>query len=352
MERCEIIRDLLPVYADGLASEATIERVEEHLAQCEICRDLLAQMKSSILQYDPVENAEFRDVLKKQRSRSRRKIALASTAAALAAAVILTAVLWREGVFFRIGSYESPNGQVKTTVYSRDITDFIPKKDHFTLVDKGAWQGTTVLWGMFDGLWWSRDSKYQVVSLMDGDECWLMLFDFVRNAGVNLDAYLTSGIYGMEEFQKVSRDQDGREQIEFRFLQWSQYDSSMLIYFSYVDTDGIDRDGHFWYSYPSGTVTGIMFLENAVVDGVVKEIGVDFYLIDLDQTDENGNTLEFVFTTSDTTQLRGLQTLTKGEHIRVVCHGPKEYAQRPWEFAFGNVTDETMPAAISVTALP
>ena len=84
----------------------------------------------------------------------------------------------------------------------------------------------------------------------------------------------------------------------------------------------------------------------------LKEIGVDFYLIDLDQTDENGNTLEFVFTTSDTTQLRGLQTLTKGEHIRVVCHGPKEYAQRPWEFAFGNVTDETMPAAISVTALP
>ena len=51
MERCEIIRDLLPVYIDGLASEETAKLVEEHLAQCEQCRTILAQMRAPVPEY-------------------------------------------------------------------------------------------------------------------------------------------------------------------------------------------------------------------------------------------------------------------------------------------------------------
>lgn len=351
MENCGIIRDLLPIYADGLASAETQARIKDHLEHCDVCRAELQRMTRMMESNDPVKNTAFQTALKKQKSNNNKRTVVTVVLTLLLTVAIALGILWYQDVFYYLGSYRSPDGRVKTTVYSRDITEFIPEKDHFTLVDEGAWQGRTVLWGTFDGLWWSADSNYQVVSLLDEGQCYLTLFDFIRNTGVNLDAYLEIALCGLEEFRNVPKNEDGREEIEFRFLQWSQYDSSMLIYFSYVDTDGIDRDGYFWYSYASGEITGVMFLETAVVDGVVNDVGTDFYSLQLDQLDENGNVLEFVFTTSAATQLRGLETLKEGDHIRMVCHGPEEYAQRPWSFVFGNATDETMPTAISVTVL-
>ena len=73
MERCEIIRDLLPVYIDGLTSEETAKVVEEHLSHCANCRVLLAQMQTPVPEYDPMRNVEFRKVLKKQRDRNTKK---------------------------------------------------------------------------------------------------------------------------------------------------------------------------------------------------------------------------------------------------------------------------------------
>lgn len=40
--RCDIIRDLIPSYVDGLCSEATRECVEEHMKSCEECRKMTA----------------------------------------------------------------------------------------------------------------------------------------------------------------------------------------------------------------------------------------------------------------------------------------------------------------------
>ena len=37
-EKCEIIRDLLPLVQDGVASEASCRLVREHLETCEECR--------------------------------------------------------------------------------------------------------------------------------------------------------------------------------------------------------------------------------------------------------------------------------------------------------------------------
>lgn len=42
---CEVIRDLLPLYAEGLASGSSKKLVEEHLAQCEDCRGALEELK-------------------------------------------------------------------------------------------------------------------------------------------------------------------------------------------------------------------------------------------------------------------------------------------------------------------
>ena len=44
---CDIIRDLLPLYAEELASAATVEVVREHLEGCEECRKAYEEMKRS-----------------------------------------------------------------------------------------------------------------------------------------------------------------------------------------------------------------------------------------------------------------------------------------------------------------
>jgi len=46
--KCEIIKDLLPVYCDGLASDETRNAVETHIAECKDCRALLSQMKEAV----------------------------------------------------------------------------------------------------------------------------------------------------------------------------------------------------------------------------------------------------------------------------------------------------------------
>ena len=46
---CEIIRDLIPSYVDGVCSEATKRCVEEHVAACDGCRQMLASYKSHML---------------------------------------------------------------------------------------------------------------------------------------------------------------------------------------------------------------------------------------------------------------------------------------------------------------
>ena len=40
---CDIVRDLLPLYEDGLCSEESRKAVEEHLKSCEACRKLLPE---------------------------------------------------------------------------------------------------------------------------------------------------------------------------------------------------------------------------------------------------------------------------------------------------------------------
>ena len=42
---CDVIRDLLPSYADGICSPASQTLVQEHLAQCPACQKALEQMR-------------------------------------------------------------------------------------------------------------------------------------------------------------------------------------------------------------------------------------------------------------------------------------------------------------------
>ncbi|MBS1315556.1 MAG: zf-HC2 domain-containing protein, partial [Anaerotignum sp.] len=46
--KCEIIRDLLPSYVDGLTSEESNREITAHLAECATCKEILEQMQEEV----------------------------------------------------------------------------------------------------------------------------------------------------------------------------------------------------------------------------------------------------------------------------------------------------------------
>lgn len=61
---CNIIRDILPLYIEDMASVDTVSFVEEHLAICEECRAELEQMKNPKELENKSENIEAKHAIK------------------------------------------------------------------------------------------------------------------------------------------------------------------------------------------------------------------------------------------------------------------------------------------------
>lgn len=95
---CDVIRDLLPLYAEKLASPASSALVEQHLAECEACRAELEQMEKPVpVQPEPQPDAPLRNIRKTLQKKSIR----------IAAAAVL-AVLCAFGLVFWMGGAKTP----------------------------------------------------------------------------------------------------------------------------------------------------------------------------------------------------------------------------------------------------
>lgn len=77
---CNVIRDLLPLYADQICSQESRVLVDEHLAQCRDCSALLQQMCDAEIEIGL--KAEAENVLRHQTSFFKRKSAVAGAVAA------------------------------------------------------------------------------------------------------------------------------------------------------------------------------------------------------------------------------------------------------------------------------
>ncbi|MEZ7172655.1 zf-HC2 domain-containing protein [Sporosarcina sp. OR05] len=69
--KCNVVKDLLPSYVDGICSDDTVEIVEEHLHNCDECKTQLTMMQTDYVEPIPeqVKNAikPFKKVNKKRR---------------------------------------------------------------------------------------------------------------------------------------------------------------------------------------------------------------------------------------------------------------------------------------------
>ena len=98
---CEIIRDLLPSYVDGLTSGTTNKVVEEHMANCANCAEALRRMRAP-------ESAESRpaaevDYLKKVRCRTKR-VGLICGIGMMLVGILLLSIR-----YFYVGSKAAPS---------------------------------------------------------------------------------------------------------------------------------------------------------------------------------------------------------------------------------------------------
>ncbi len=92
--KCEMIRDLLPLYIDGLTSEASNQEIEKHLKSCKECRKYYQEMAGGLPDSPTISQEEIRDVeiIKKIKKKSRKKLAGILAGGILAAVLILVAV--------------------------------------------------------------------------------------------------------------------------------------------------------------------------------------------------------------------------------------------------------------------
>ncbi len=97
---CDIVRDLLPLYEDGLCSEESRRAVEEHLKTCEACRKRLPEAlpgETPAAEETPgAEGGVLRDISrewKRQKRRSRRRGILLGFALLLALALLARPLL-------------------------------------------------------------------------------------------------------------------------------------------------------------------------------------------------------------------------------------------------------------------
>jgi len=71
MTDCEMIRDLMPLYADGQASDASRSCIEEHTAHCPTCKKILNEMCAPLEQEPEDRTARILEqVYRKQRRKS------------------------------------------------------------------------------------------------------------------------------------------------------------------------------------------------------------------------------------------------------------------------------------------
>ena len=101
MNKCNLITDLLPLYAENLLSEDSKQFVERHLAKCAECSEKLRLLKTPAAPSPQTESApdEEREVLKKTRKRLKKHTAV------VAASVCLSLIVAFCAVFFPVNGY-------------------------------------------------------------------------------------------------------------------------------------------------------------------------------------------------------------------------------------------------------
>ena len=87
--KCDIIKDLLPSYIEGLTSKTSNEEIEKHLDICEGCRTFYQEMTGEIEEKLPTTEVKELDYLKKIRKKNIRMVAIVAGSVAVVLLILV-----------------------------------------------------------------------------------------------------------------------------------------------------------------------------------------------------------------------------------------------------------------------
>lgn len=125
---CGIVRDLMPLVIDQVASPASAELVENHIRECEECREVMAQMRAEPAVKPAETDTSFIRFCKKLEREFRwRRVVVGALAVLLACAILCGGIFF---TYYKMNMWSEP--------YSPKLSDckleFLPEDDGFLRV--------------------------------------------------------------------------------------------------------------------------------------------------------------------------------------------------------------------------
>lgn len=270
MKDCEMTRDLMTLYADGLASPESEAFIARHIEGCPDCRAALERMRERVEPAETPAEADYRKTLQSQKKRRAWHFRLATVLALLVGVGACLLLLWSRGVFYIADRQVSPDGRTTATAYTRNISGPFPTKEGFSIVQTGHFRGTTsYLDAEFTQMAWSVDGRYLMVAMETSTGPCMEVGDHLRNSGLHMCPHFGSAARGSEElaavgYEELEYGEHGQGSIRCRFVQWHEEDDDlMLVAFSFTDRAGEDHSGYFWYDcsksiFEDDKITGVV----------------------------------------------------------------------------------------------
>jgi len=169
--KCNVVKDLLPLYIDGMTSKESAAEVEKHLKTCSSCKKYYREMAGDLSDVLPVAEADEAKLIKREQIRQRRIKIFAVSAVAFACFVLAVAVLlfrpstvkysdvnltWeREGNHISVALSPKGHESISFNGYTEEIKDDSGKtigiRSHLKLASKnkslGGKRDNSSIWG-------------------------------------------------------------------------------------------------------------------------------------------------------------------------------------------------------------
>lgn len=263
MNECNIVSDLMPLYADEVASPDSVEYITRHIAWCPECAEVWKRLSTTLPEVDPREEAKN---YRKAFRRGKRRMFLKSLALCLIALVIGTFFLYYQlyvyGVYPITMSYPSPDGKIILEVVEKEDAPIFYTAEglmvRFKLKDDDddlwALNRHATTWDTLTAHW-STDSHHVVLDVvtLDGEHA-LFITDAsleYRNGGLIEIPGITENLIPI--FEEALRSEVDIGELTFSFGAWNP--DGETAYFRYEMESGYV--GSIDYHYPTGTIKSI-----------------------------------------------------------------------------------------------